>query len=164
MVYLAVIIAIVASFVLMRTRIGLHLRAVGENPATADAAGINVTAYKYTATCVGGMIAGLGGLYYVMDYTNGVWSNNGFGDRGWLAIALVIFATWKPAMGIIGSYLFGGLYILFNYINVSMQTQPLLQMLPYIVTILVLVFISIRKKRENQAPSSLGLSYFREER
>ena len=164
MVYLAIAIAIVASVVLAKTRIGLHLRAVGENPATADAAGINVTAYKYFATCAGGMIAGLGGLYYVMDYTNGVWSNNGFGDRGWLAIALVIFATWKPSIAIIGSYLFGSLYILFNYINVSMQMQPLLQMLPYVVTILVLVFISIRKKRENQAPASLGLSYFREER
>lgn len=164
MVYLAVILAIVASVVLMRTRVGLHLRAVGENPATADAAGINVTLYKYVATTVGGMIAGLGGLYYVMDYTNGVWSNNGFGDRGWLAIALVIFATWKPVVGILGSYLFGGLYILFNYINVSMQVQPLIQMLPYVVTIVVLVVTSIRKKRENQAPSSLGLSYFREER
>jgi len=164
MVYLAVALSIIASVILAKTRIGLHLRAVGENPATADAAGINVTAYKYFATCAGGMIAGLGGLYYVMDYTNGVWSNNGFGDRGWLAIALVIFATWKPAIGIIGSYLFGSLYILFNYINVSMQTQPLLQMLPYVVTILVLIFISIRKKRENQAPASLGLSYFREER
>lgn len=164
MVYLAIVLAIIATVVLMRTRVGLHLRAVGENPATADAAGINVTLYKYVATTVGGMIAGLGGLYYVMDYTNGVWSNNGFGDRGWLAIALVIFATWKPAVGILGSYLFGGLYILFNYLNVSMQVQPLIQMLPYVVTIIVLVVISIRKKRENQAPSSLGLSYFREER
>lgn len=164
MVYLAVILAVCASFILMRTRVGLHLRAVGENPATADAAGINVTRYKYIATTVGGMIAGLGGLYYVMDYTNGVWSNNGFGDRGWLAIALVIFATWKPAVGILGSYLFGGLYILFNYINARMQVQPLIQMLPYVVTIIVLIVTSIRKKRENQAPSSLGLSYFREER
>ena len=111
-----------------------------------------------------GMIAGLGGLYYVMDYTNGVWSNNGFGDRGWLAIALVIFATWKPHIGIFGSYLFGGLYVLYNYIPVSMQMIPLLQMLPYVVTILVLVVVSIRKKRENQPPASLGLPYFREER
>lgn len=164
MVYLAVIIAIVVTVFLKRTRAGLHLRAVGENPATADAAGINVTKYKYLSTCIGGMIAGLGGLYYVMDYTNGVWSNNGFGDRGWLAIALVIFATWKPNIGILGSYLFGGLYVLYNYIPVSMQMIPLLQMLPYIVTILVLVVASIRKKRENQPPQSLGLPYFREER
>lgn len=164
MVYLAIALAIIATVVLTKTRVGLHLRAVGENPATADAAGINVTRYKYVATCAGGMIAGLGGLYYVMDYTNGVWSNNGFGDRGWLAIALVIFAMWKPAVGIVGSYLFGSLYILFNYLNVSMQVQPLIQMLPYVVTIIVLIVISIRKKRENQAPSSLGRSYFREER
>ncbi len=164
MVYLAIAVAVAATLFLKRTRTGLHLRAIGENPATADAAGINVTKYKYLSTCVGGMIAGLGGLYYVMDYTNGVWSNNGFGDRGWLAIALVIFATWKPHIGIFGSYLFGGLYVLYNYIPVPMQMIPLLQMLPYVVTILVLIITSIRQKRENQPPASLGLPYFREER
>ena len=113
---------------------------------------------------IGGMIAGLGGLFYIMDYSNGIWSNNGFGDRGWLAIAIVIFATWKPTMAILGSYLFGALYILFNYLNVPMRLLPLIQMLPYLVTIIVLVAVSIRKKRENQPPASLGLSYFREER
>ena len=164
MVYLAIVLAVVASIFLKRTRLGLHLRAVGENPATADAAGINVARYKYVSTCIGGMIAGLGGLYYVMDYTNGVWSNNGFGDRGWLAIALVIFATWKPAMSIAGSYLFGALYILYNYICVSMPMMPIIQMLPYVVTIIVLVITSMRNKKENQPPASLGLSYFREER
>ena len=96
------------------------------------------------------MIAGLGGLFYIMDYSNGIWSNNGFGDRGWLAIAIVIFATWKPTMAILGSYLFGALYILFNYLNVPMRLLPLIQMLPYLVTIIVLVAVSIRKKRENQ--------------
>ncbi|MBR2952679.1 MAG: ABC transporter permease, partial [Clostridia bacterium] len=96
MVYLAIACALVAGFILKKTRVGLHLRAVGENPATADAAGINVTKYKYVSTCIGGMIAGLGGLYFVMDYTTGAWTNNGFGDRGWLAIAIVIFALWKP--------------------------------------------------------------------
>jgi len=116
------------------------------------------------ATCIGGMIAGLGGLFYIMDYSNGIWSNNGFGDRGWLAIAIVIFATWKPTMAILGSYLFGALYILFNYLNVPMRLLPLIQMLPYLVTIIVLLAVSIRKKRENQPPASLGLSYFREER
>ncbi len=164
MVYLAIIIAILATLFLKKTRTGLHLRAVGESPATADAAGINVTKYKYLSTCVGGMIAGLGGLYYVMDYTNGVWSNNGFGDRGWLAIALVIFATWKPHIGIFGSYLFGGLFVLYNYIPVPMQMIPLLQMLPYVVTIVVLIVTSIRQKRENHPPASLGLPYFREDR
>lgn len=164
LVYLAVIIAIATGFFLKRTRKGLYLRAVGENPATADAAGINVIKYKYFSTCIGGMIAGLGGLFFTMDYSNGIWSNNGFGDRGWLAIAIVIFATWKPVVAIAGSYLFGALYILFNYINVPMKFIPLIQMLPYLVTILVLVAVSIRKKKENQPPASLGLSYFREER
>ena len=163
MVYLAIIIAIISAVFLKKTKHGLNLRAVGENPATADAAGINVTRYKYFATCIGGMIAGLGGLFYVMDYCNGIWSNNGFGDRGWLAIAIVIFATWKPSLAILGSYLFGALYILFNYINVPMQMIPLIQMLPYVVTIIVLIVVSIHKRRENQPPAHLGLSYFREE-
>ncbi len=164
MVYLAIAIALIAGFVLKKTRIGLHLRAVGESPATADAAGINVSRYKYCATLLGGMIAGLGGLYFVMDYSSGIWANNGFGDRGWLAIAIVIFAVWKPHLSIPASYLFGGLYILFNYINVGTAMIPILKMLPYIVTIVVLILISVRKKRENQGPASLGQSYFREDR
>ena len=164
MVYLAIIIALISDFVLRKTKVGLQLRAVGENPATADAAGINVNAYKYAATCIGGVIAGLGGLYYVMDYSNGIWSNNGFGDRGWLAIAIVIFAIWKPGLSILGSYVFGALYILSNYISVPMTYIPIIQMLPYVVTIIVLIIVSARKKKENQGPAALGLSYFREER
>ena len=163
--YLAIIIAIACAFFLNRTRGGLHLRAVGENPATADAAGINVNRSKYLATCIGSIIAGLGGLYYVMDYASGVWSNEGFGDRGWLAIALVIFAIWKPNLGIFGSIVFGGLYIVYLFIpGLAMRTQELFKMLPYVVTIIVLIMVSVRKKKENQGPASLGLSYFREER
>ncbi len=163
--YMAVVIALLASFFFNRTRAGLHLRAVGENPATADAAGISVSKYKYTATCIGSIIAGFGGLYYVMDYACGVWSNDGFGDRGWLAIALVIFAVWKPNVSILGSILFGGLFIVHNYIpNLSISMQEIIKMTPYLVTIIVLVIISMRRKRENQPPASLGLSYFREER
>lgn len=163
--YTAVIIALAASFILSHTRVGLHLRAVGENPATADAAGINVGKYKYFATCIGSVIAGLGGLYYVMDYANGVWSNDGFGDRGWLAIALVIFAVWRPNISILGSILFGGLYIVHNYIrDLDVSGQELFKMLPYAVTILFLVAISMRRKREAQPPAHLGLPYFREER
>lgn len=121
--------------------------------------------YKYLSTCIGSVIAGLGGLYYVMDYACGVWSNDGFGDRGWLAIALVIFAVWRPNIGILGSILFGGLFIIHNYIpNLAFETQELLKMTPYVVTIVVLVVISMRQKRENQPPASLGLSYFREDR
>lgn len=163
--YLAIVIALVVSFVLNRTRVGLNLRAVGEMPATADAAGINVTKYKYISTVVGGAIAGLGGLYFVMDYTGGAWTNNGFGDRGWLAIAIVIFAIWKPKSAILSSFLFGGLYIICVYIpGLSSSAKELIKMLPYVVTIVVLVFISMRKKREYQPPQSLGLSYFREDR
>jgi len=164
--YTAVIIALVASYILNRTRTGLHLRAVGENPQTADAAGINVVKYKYMATCIGSMIAGLGGLYYVMDYAAGIWSNDAFGDRGWLAIALVIFTLWKPNVGILSSFLFGGLYILHQYIpsGMNLAVKELYKMIPYVVTIIVLIITSMRNKRENQPPASLGLPYFREER
>ena len=165
LVYLSIVIAVIAQWVLNRTRVGLNLRAVGENPATADAAGINVSRYKYIATCLGGAIAGLGGLYFVMDYTIGAWTNNGFGDRGWLAIAIVIFALWKPKSAILSSYVFGGLYIACVYIpGLSGSAKELIKMLPYIVTIVVLVFTSSRKKREHQPPAALGKSYFREER
>lgn len=165
MVYLAIAIALISAYILKKTRVGLHLRAVGENPATADAAGINVTKYKYLATCIGGVIAGLGGLYFIMDYTGGAWTNGGFGDRGWLAIALVIFALWKPNLGIIGSIVFGGLYIAYSYINgLSRSAVAIFNMLPYAVTIFVLILTSVRRKKENQPPKSLGLPYFREER
>lgn len=163
--YLAIIIAVVVAVVLNRTRVGLNLRSVGENPATADAAGINVIRYKYVATCIGSAIAGLGGLQYVMSYANGVWSNNAFGDRGWMAIALVIFALWKPSIAIVGSFLFGALCNANNYIQgLGTETQELFKMLPYVVTIIVLIITSMRKKKEHQPPASLGLSYFREER
>ena len=155
-----------ASYVLKRTRTGLHLRAVGESPATADAAGINVVKYKYVATCTGSMIAGLGGLYYVLDYSNGIWSHNAFGDRGWLAIALVIFTIWRPSVSILASILFGGLYILYLYIptGTEMAIKEIYKMFPYVITLLVLIIVSLRKKREDQPPMSLGLPYFREER
>ena len=165
LVYVAIIVALVSSHILNKTRVGLHLRAVGESPETADAAGINVTKYKYLSTCIGSAIAGLGGLYYVMDYANGVWSNNGFGDRGWLSIALVIFSVWRPSLSILGSILFGFLYVIPTYIpDITVSTKKLFEMLPYVVTILVLVITSIRDKKENQPPASLGLNYFREER
>ena len=162
--YIAFAVALVASYVLEHTRVGLQLRAVGEDPATADAAGINITRYKYIATCLGCMIAGLGGLYYVMDYANGVWSNDAFGDRGWLALALVIFTIWRPKVSAVASVLFGGLYILYVFIPSGPAVKELYKMLPYVVTIIVLVLSSLRNQRENQPPESLGLPYFREER
>ena len=163
--YLALILTFVHSWFLFRTRTGLNLRAIGESAATADAAGVNVTRYKYMATIVGGMLAGLGGLYFVMEYTGGTWVNNGFGDRGWLAVALVIFARWRPLNAIWGSFLFGGLYILYLYIpGFQRNAQEIFKALPYLVTIVVLVITSLRKKREDQPPAALGLPYFRESR
>ena len=169
--YAAIIVAIVLHYFLNKTRVGLNLRAVGENPGTADAAGINVTKYKYLATCVGAGLSGIGGLYYVLDYNQGIWATTGQIEAlGWLAVALVIFTTWKPLNGIWGAYLFGMLYWLYQFlpnmlgVKVAGYVTDLVQMVPYVVTIIVLVVVSFRKKKENQPPESLGLSYFREER
>lgn len=169
--YLAIVLAIVLHIFLNKTRTGLNLRAVGENPATADAAGINVTKYKYLATCIGAGISGIGGLYYVLDYNQGIWATTGQIEAlGWLAVALVIFTTWKPLNAIWGAYLFGILYWLYQFlpsllgITVASYMTDLIQMVPYVVTIVVLIVISLRKKKENQPPAHLGLAYFREER
>ena len=166
MVYLAIVTAMIMHLFLTRTRPGLNLRAVGENPATADAAGINVTRYKYLATCIGAGVSGMGGLYYTMDYIKGTWANDGTIEAlGWLAVALVIFATWRPLNAIWGSYLFGLLFWVYLIIpGLGRKDIELFKMLPYLATILVLVVVSLRKKRENQPPAHLGLSYFREER
>ena len=169
--YAAIVLAVVLHWFLPRTRAGLNLRAVGETPATADAAGINVTLYKYVATCTGAAICGVGGLYYVLDYNQGIWATTGQIEAlGWLAVALVIFTTWKPLNAIWGAYLFGVLYWLYQFlpsllgITVASYMTDLIQMLPYVVTIVVLIVVSLRKKKENQPPEHLGLSYFREER
>ena len=164
--YAAIIIAFVSAYIIKKTRVGLNLRAVGESPTTADSAGINVNRYKYVATCVGSMIAGLGGLYYVMDYACGVWSNDAFGDRGWLAIPLVTFTICRPNVSALDSILFGGLYILYLFIPTGTHLYPtqLYKLLPYVVTIIVLIVVSLKKSRSNEPPASLGLAYFREER
>ncbi len=164
--YFAILLAVFVSWFINKTSVGLNLRAVGENPATADAAGINVAKYKYLATCIGAGISGLGGLYYVMDYTKGTWDSDGGIERlGWLAVALVIFASWKPKRGIWGAYLFGMLSWLYFYIpGLSRSSMELFKMLPYAATVLVLIAVSLRRKREDQPPASLGLPYFREER
>lgn len=172
MLYLALAIAIVMTLFLKRTRAGLNLRAVGENPGTADAAGINVNKYKYLATSLGAGIAGLGGVFYVLDYNNGVWSTGDAGGiqaLGWLAVALVIFSIWRPINLIWGSILFGLFYWLYNYISVfgvrmTSAKSSLMETVPFVVTIIVLIISSIHQKRENQPPAALGLSYFREER
>ncbi len=165
MVYLAIAIALATSYILNRTKIGLNLRAVGENPATADAVGINVTKYRYLATCIGCGISGLGGLFFIMDYLNGNWEYC-IDAMGWLSIALVIFVVWRPSLSILGSFVFGALYIIASYkaqLNIFLDSE-LLKMFPYLATIIVLIFVSIRNKRENQPPAGLGLNYYREER
>ena len=166
LVYLGIVIALVTAFVLNRTRLGLHLRAIGENPATADAAGINVIAYKYCAILVGSGIAGIGGLFYIMDYIKGSWENAYTIEAlGWLSVALVIFTLWKPNLSIIGSIIFAALYIAAYVMSgISSVQRELLKMLPYVITVIVLIITSIRDSRENQPPAALGLPYFREER
>lgn len=166
LVYLAIAIAIGTAIILRKTRIGLNLRAIGENPATADAVGINVVRYKFVAIIVGCCIAGLGGVFYIMDYIGGSWQNaNTIEAMGWLAVALVIFSLWKPDFAILGSIIFGGLYIASNYIaGVSFAQMKLLKLLPYFVTIIVLIVTSVINSKENQPPAALGLAYFREER
>jgi len=167
LVYLSIILSVGITVFLGRSKAGLNLRAVGENPATADAAGINVTKYKYLATCIGGGITGLGGLYIVMNSANGVggvWVYNCISGFGWLAVALVIFATWNPARAIYCSLIFGALSVMRYYYPISFLPASIYDIFPYIATIVVLIIVSLRKSRGNQPPASLGLAYFREER
>lgn len=162
--YLALLIAILVGRFLFGTRTGLAVRAIGESPATADAASIPVIKLKYLMTTLGAGIAGLGGIYFVMEYMGGTWQNDAFGDRGWLAIALVIFARWRPGSAIWGSILFGGLYMLYTRLPIADTAQEIFKMLPYVVTLIVLIITSFRKKKEDQPPAALGLAYFREDR
>ena len=143
---------------------------IAVNPPLLVLAGISETA-AVTATCLGAGISGLGGVYYVLDYNQGIWATTGQIEAlGWLAVALVIFTTWRPLNAIWGSYLFGLLYWLYQFLPTLLGiTAPgyvtdLIQMVPYVVTIVVLIVTSLRKKRENQPPAALGLAYFREER
>lgn len=164
--YLAVILAFAVRWFLMKTTVGLNLRAVGESPSAADAVGINVTKYKYIGTMIGAMISGLGGVYFVMDYIKGTWDNSGSVDAlGWLAVALVIFASWRPLRCIWGAYLFGMLSWAFFYIpGLTRRSQELFKMLPYVFTLFVLIFVAMQHKVENEPPHSLGQAYFREDR
>ncbi len=166
LVYLAILLAVGAQYFLHHTGAGLDLRTVGENPQAADAAGINVIKNKYLAICIGAGISGLGGLYYVMDYIKGTWANDGSIEKlGWLAVALVIFTGWKTKNAIWGAYLFGVLYWLYLYIpGLTRASQEIFKMIPYVVTIIVLVVGSLKNSREKQPPAALGLAYFREER
>lgn len=163
-VYLGVVVAVLMSLYLRKSRSGLYLRAVGESPATADAAGINVTRYKYLATVLGGGVSAIGGMVYIMTIAGCVWNHEGLSGEGWLAVALVIFCLWRPVSAIFGSVLFGGLMILYLRLQLPFVPDQLYKILPYVVTVIVLILTSMRNSKDKQPPASLGLSYFREER
>ena len=162
--YLGVIVAVLMFWYLNKTRSGLYLRSVGESPATADAAGINVTRYKYLAAIIGGGISAIGGMVYIMTIAGCVWNHEGLSGEGWLAVALVIFCLWRPLSAIWGSVLFGALMILYLRLVIPFIPTQLYKILPYVVTVVVLILSSMRNNKEKQPPASLGLSYFREDR
>ncbi|MDO5734596.1 MAG: ABC transporter permease [Eubacteriales bacterium] len=164
LVYFAFIVAIVMAVVFYRTRAGLKLRAVGEDPAAADAAGIRVIRSKYLATIIGGGLCGIGGMYMSMVNQKGIWVPECVSGYGWLAVALVIFATWSPLRAIYCAIIFGGLTILSLYLRIPGLDLQLYGMLPFVVTIFVLIFTSIRQAKEHRMPKSCGVNYFREER
>ena len=167
LVYLMYVLVIVSSLYLYRTRSGLYLRAVGESPQTADAMGVNVFELRYLYTIVGGMLVGIGGAHLSLAYTPG-WTENLTGGRGWIVIALVIFATWDPMRAVLGALLFGGINAIQFRLQASGTTIPanLLNMLPYILTVVVLVLVTMTEsfRKRVGAPAALGLPYNREER
>ncbi len=162
--YLAIVLAVCIAVLLKKTRFGLNLRAVGESPATADAAGISVTRYKYLATIIGGGISAIGGMVYIMTIAGCVWNHNGLAGVGWLAVALVIFCLWRPTAAIWGSVLFGALMILYLRLVIAFIPTQLYKILPYLVTVIVLIITSMRNSKDKQPPAALGLPYFREDR
>ncbi len=162
--YLAVVIAVLMHLFLNKTRYGLYLTAVGESPSTSDAAGINITKYKYLATVIGGGISAIGGMVYIMTTAGCVWNHEGLSGVGWLAVALVIFCIWRPLNAIWGSIVFGAMMIMYLRVTLPFIPTELYKILPYIVTVIVLIITSIRNSRDKQPPASLGLNYFREER
>lgn len=156
-----------AWFYLYRTRNGLWLRAIGENPRTADAMGVNVNRAKYGYTIFGGMLTALGGAHLALAYTPG-WSENITGGRGWIVIALVIFSMWNPARAITGALIFGGINAVQFRLQASGTNIPaaFLNMLPYIATIVVLVAITWWEALSKRvgSPASLGTAYVREDK
>ena len=165
--YLGVVIAVILFIYLSKTKIGLNLRTIGENPAVADAAGINVIRYKYINVLIGGGICGIGGAYCSMIICGGVWMANSVNGLGWIAVALVIFALWSPLKAMFGAFVFGGFSVLKYYVpkfdNFAIP-NAFCDMLPFIITALVLIVTSIRQSREKSMPASCGINYFREER
>jgi simple sugar transport system permease protein len=142
----------------------MYLRATGENPGTADTAGINIVKYRYLSTVIGGGISAIGGMVYIMTTAGCVWNHEGLSGVGWLAVALVIFCMWRPLYAIWGSILFGALMIMYVRISIASIPAQLYKILPYVVTTIVLVISSMRNNKEKQPPASLGFNYFREDR
>lgn len=165
-VYIGVIIAVIMYYYLKKTKSGLNLRAVGENPAAADAVGINVTKLKYINILLGGGICGIGGAYCSMITCGGVWMSSSVNGLGWISVALVIFAVWSPAKAIFGAFVFGAFSVLKYYVpkNVIAVPNAFYDMLPFVITALVLIVTSIRQSKENSQPAYCGLNYFREDR
>lgn len=164
-VYLGIITAILLAFYFNKTKRGLNVRAIGENPAAADAAGIKVTKWKYINVCLGGGICGIGGAFTVMIINKGVWISDCVNGLGWIAVALVIFAAWSPTKAIFGSFIFGALRQLKFYVPSSIGIPgAIYDMLPYIITTIVLIMASVKNSKKNAQPASCGVNYFREER
>lgn len=164
-VYFGYFVFAAAAVYIYKTHMGLNLRAVGENTAAADASGINVNLYKYLHILAGGALCGLGGAYLSLVRVP-IWQSDVVAGRGWIAVALVIFASWNPLKAFFGAVLFGGLSILglrlqAMGINVS---QYLVDMIPYVATIVIVIISTHKKSKESQSPGDLGNSYFREER
>lgn len=169
--YLGIVVAVVAAIVIAKTKVGLNMRAVGENAAAADSAGINVNAYRYVATIIGGAIAAIGGAFYTMDKAKGLWSSAEAIDAfGWLALCIVIFSMWKPIIAIFASFGFAALSVLPVYMSAAGYLKNagymlyVFQLLPYVATLIVLVITSIINSKRAQPPANLGISYFREDR
>lgn len=165
LVYISILTAAAIWYLLYRTRWGLSVRSVGENPSASDAVGISVSRVRYFCTIVGGMMAGLGGAYISLAFAP-TWQENMTAGRGWIAVALVIFALWNPARAILGAYLFGGVEALtFRLQTMGVHISSFfLSMFPYVITILVLVLVTIRSRQDVNAPGALGMAYDREER
>lgn len=164
LVYLSWVLVIGLWWFLFRSRPGLHLRAVGENPAAADNAGINVSAVRYLYVAVGSALVGAGGAYLSLAYSP-LWVEQLTAGRGWIAVALVVFSGWNPAGALVGAYLFGGVDATTLRLQaIGAKVEPfLLNSLPYLFTVLVLILASAGKKRA-AAPAALGQAYDRETR
>jgi len=162
LVYIAVLLAIVMWFVLYRTRIGISIRSVGEDPATADSLGVNVAVVRYLCVFVGGVLAGVAGGYLSVAYRPS-WTDGMTAGMGWVVIALTIFAFWNPLLGLFGSFFFAMLF----YLSFSLQgvlSPELLRMMPYILAIVVLVAVSRGTLQKRMgAPSALTIPYTRGE-